>query len=270
MADTPVIKAEGLSFKYNESDEGIKDISFEVMQGEAVLITGNSGSGKSTLLKCLNKLIPTITEGELQGKLYINGENYSKVKMYDLDKKVGSVFQNPRSQFFTENSTAELVFPMENYGMPKEKMKQKLEGLKKEFNLSEMMGRNLYTLSSGERQLLALASSLTMDQKILIFDEPSANLDYGNAMRLGKLIERLKAGGYTIFVADHRFFYLNGHIDKVLFMEQGEMTVYESEEEFKKSGYDTRSFDIFSLELPFNGIEDKKKGCCSRASRHFI
>lgn len=255
MADTPVIKAEGLSFKYNESEEGIFDISFEVMKGEAVLITGNSGCGKSTLLKCLNKLIPTITEGELQGKLYINGEDYAKVKMYDLNKEVGSVFQNPRSQFFTENSTAELVFPMENYGMSKEKMRQKLGALKEEFGLLKVIGRDIFTLSSGERQLLALASSLTMDQKILIFDEPSANLDYGNATRLGILIDKLKTQGYTIIVADHRFYYLNGYIDKVLFMEQGRMIVFESEDEFKKSGYDTRSFDLFSLGLPFNNAK---------------
>ncbi len=255
MAETPVIKAEGLTFKYNDSNEGITDISFEIMKGEAVLITGNSGSGKSTLLKCLNKLIPTITEGELRGKLYINGRDYTKVKMHDLNKEVGSVFQNPRSQFFTENSTAELVFPMENYGMTKEKMRQKLNGLKQQFDLKKVMGRDIFTLSSGERQLLALASSLTMDQKVLIFDEPSANLDYGNAIRLGKFINKLKRSGYTVIIADHRFFFLNGFIDKVLFMEQGKMTVFESEEEFKNSAYDTRSFDIFSIELPFNNTK---------------
>jgi len=258
MAYTPVIKAEGLSFKYNESKEGIFDVNFEINQGEAVLITGNSGSGKSTLLKCLNKLIPTITEGELKGKLFINGEDYDKVKMYDLNKNIGSVFQNPRSQFFTENSTAELVFPMENYGTGKEEMGRKRDELKKDFNLGKVMGRDIFTLSSGERQMLALASSLTMNQKVLIFDEPSANLDYGNAMRLGRLIGKLKHKGYTIIVADHRFYYLNGIIDKVFFMEQGKLTSFASEEEFKRSGYDTRSFDIFSLNIPFAGVEESK------------
>ena len=259
MADTPVIKAENLSFKYVDSKEGIFDINFEIGHGETVLITGNSGSGKSTLLKCLNKLIPTITEGELKGKLYINGADYSSIKMYELNRQVGSVFQNPRSQFFTENSTAELVFPMENYGTKKEDMKQKLSDLKEEFKLDKLMGRDIFTLSSGERQMLALASSLTMDQSVLIFDEPSANLDYGNAMRLGRLINRLKKHGYTIIVADHRFYYLNGGIDRVLFMEQGRMTVFDSEEAFKRSGYDTRSFDIFSLDIPFFVKENCEK-----------
>ncbi len=252
MADTPVIKADKLSFKYEDSEEGIFDISFEIGRSEVVLITGNSGSGKSTLLKCLNKLIPTIVEGELKGKLFINGEDYEKVKMYNLNKQIGCVFQNPRSQFFTENSTAELVFPMENYGIPKHEMEHKLSKLKEEFRLEKLMGRDIFTLSSGERQMLALASSVTMDQKVLIFDEPSANLDYGNAMRLGILIRKLKEKGYTILVADHRFYYLNGIIDKVLFMENGRMKVFDREDEFKKSGYDTRSFDIFSLNIPFS------------------
>ena len=89
-----------------------------------------------------------------------------------------------------------------------------------------------------------------MKQKILLFDEPSANLDYGNAMLLGQIIQRMKNNGYTIIVADHRFFYLNGIINRVLFMDHGKLKLYESEEEFKKCPYDTRSFDIFTLDIP--------------------
>ena len=246
-----VIRAKNLSFNYEESTEGISDINFSIEPGKVVLLTGNSGSGKSTLLKCLNGLIPAVTEGELSGSLSIAGKEYSSVKMHQLNKVIGSVFQNPRSQFFTDNTTAELVFPMENYGYTKDQMVQRLKELEKEFGLEGLLDRNIYTLSSGERQMIALASATALKQKVLLFDEPSANLDYGNAMKLGRIIRKLKSEGMSVIVADHRFYYLNGSIDKVLFMDHGKLKVCESEEEFKEGKYDTRSFDIFSIDMPF-------------------
>ncbi|MCR4768580.1 MAG: ATP-binding cassette domain-containing protein, partial [Saccharofermentans sp.] len=122
-----------------------------------------------------------------------------------------------------------------------------------------IMDRDIYSLSSGERQLIAIASSVTMHQKVLLFDEPSANLDYGNSMRLGSIISGLKKEGYTVLVADHRFFYLNGRIDKVLFMEDGKLRVFDSEEAFKNSGYNVRSFDLFSIDIPFRPSPDSSE-----------
>jgi len=255
-----MIHSDHLTFTYKDSKEGIYDVNFTVKPGELVLLTGDSGCGKSTLLKCLNGLIPETVEGDMSGDLYLEEERYSGMKMTDLNKKIGSVFQNPRSQFFTDNTTAELVFPMENYGFSKERMEETLQKLSKEFQLDGLLNRDVFSLSSGERQMIALASSVTMQQKVLLFDEPSANLDYGNAIRLGKIIQKLKNRGYSIIVADHRFYYLNGIIDKVLFMENGKMSVYDGEESFQKSGYNTRSFDIFSLTIPFvfEGKEEEK------------
>lgn len=244
-----VITVNNLNFNYQESEEGISDINFSIKAGEVVLLTGNSGCGKSTLLKCLNGLIPTVTEGVMSGDMNIEGNDYSDLKMHQLNKIIGSVFQNPRSQFFTENTTAELVFPMENYGYDKVEMEKRLDELETTFGIQNIMDRNIHTLSSGERQMIALASAVTMKQKILLFDEPSANLDYGNAMRLGRIINKMKTKGYTVIVADHRFFYLNGMIDRVLFMDNGKLNHYDSEEEFKAGNYDTRSFDIFSINI---------------------
>jgi energy-coupling factor transport system ATP-binding protein len=258
-----IMKADCLSFEYKDSSEGIHDINFEISKGEVILLTGNSGCGKSTLLKCLNGLIPAITEGNLKGELFINDKNYKDLKMHELNSEIGSVFQNPRSQFFTDNTTSELVFPMENYGYSKAQMQQKLSELVKTFGLEKLIDKNIFLLSSGERQMVALASSLTMDQQVVLFDEPSANLDYGNATKLGQIISWLKERGITVIVADHRFYYLNGIIDRVFFMDKGKLHIYDSEAAFKKSGYDTRSFDIFSLEVPFvEKIADSKKSVC--------
>lgn len=260
-----MIRATALSFEYKDSSEGIHDIDFEISKGEVILLTGNSGCGKSTLLRCLNGLIPAITEGNLQGELFINEKNYKDLKMHELNKEIGSVFQNPRSQFFTDNTTSELVFPMENYGYSKAMMQQKLSDLVRTFGLEKLMDKNIFLLSSGERQMVALASALTMDQQVVLFDEPSANLDYGNAMKLGQIIRWLKERGISVIVADHRFYYLNGIIDRVFFMEKGRLHIYVDEVTFKKSGYDTRSFDIFSLDVPFvqKFAESEKSVCAS-------
>ena len=259
-----MIRADALSFEYKDSSEGIHDIDFEINKGEVILLTGNSGCGKSTLLRCLNGLIPAITEGNLQGELFINEKNYKDLKMHELNKEIGSVFQNPRSQFFTDNTTSELVFPMENYGYSKAMMQQKLSDLVRTFGLEKLMDKNIFLLSSGERQMVALASALTMDQQVVLFDEPSANLDYGNAMKLGQIIRWLKERGISVIVADHRFYYLNGIIDRVFFMEKGRLHIYVDEVAFKKSGYDTRSFDIFSLDVPFvQKLAESEKSVCA-------
>ena len=245
-----MIRAEKLTFNYEESNDGIKDIDFSVKSSEIILLAGDSGSGKSTLLKCLNGLIPETVEGSLEGNLYFGDKKYSELKMFELNEKIGSVFQNPRSQFFTTNSTAELVFPMENYGYTKKLMDERLESLTEKFGLNPLLNRNIFEISSGERQLLALASAMALNQKAVIFDEPSANLDYGNAMKLGKIISGMKKTGITVIVADHRFYYLKGLIDRVFLIEDGRLSQFDSEEEFKKSKYDTRSFDLFALDLP--------------------
>ena len=245
-----MIRAEKLTFNYEQSDDGIKDIDFSVKDSEVILLAGDSGSGKSTLLKCLNGLIPETVEGNLEGNLYFEDKKYSELRMFELNEKIGSVFQNPRSQFFTTNSTAELVFPMENYGYTKKLMDERLEVLTEKFGLHSLLNRNIFEISSGERQLLALASAMALNQKVVIFDEPSANLDYGNAMKLGKIISGMKKSGITVIVADHRFYYLKGLIDRVFLIEDGRLNQFDSEEEFKKSKYDTRSFDLFALDLP--------------------
>lgn len=243
------ISSRNLSFKYETSPDGLNDINFDIKQGEMILLTGDSGSGKSTLMRCFNGLIPEITDGELSGDLFFEGEKYKDLKMYQLNKKIGSVFQNPRSQFFTTNTTAELVFPMENYEYSKEEMDSQLEKSVERFDIKDLLNRNIFELSSGERQMIALVSALIMNQSVVLFDEPSANLDYGNTIKLGRIIEKMKKQGITVIVADHRFYYLNGIVDRVFLMDKGHLSIYDSEESFKSGSYDTRSFDLFSLDI---------------------
>ena len=229
-----VMEARNLTFAYEgEHTPVLKDVNFSIAEGSIVFISGLSGSGKSTLLNVINGLIPEVIDGKLSGELFIGGK--SKVTMTERSMLIGNVFQNPRSQFFTTNTTAELVFAMENFGVSKPEMERRLKALVKKYKLEYLLDRDIYELSSGERQMLALMSALIMNPRIVIFDEPSANLDYGNAMRLRRQIEELKSEGITVLVADHRCFYLRGLIDKVLLLNDNTVTEYESEEAYFSS-----------------------------------
>lgn len=249
--DKVILEAKNINYSYPDNKEqGIYNIHFQIHSGEVILLTGASGSGKSTLLKCLNGLIPHLLEGELQGELLIHNSNTKTLRMASINEKIGSVFQNPRSQFFTDNALSEMVFAMENYGLPREEMQVRVDTLSEEFGLSKILGRNIFELSSGERQLLALASAKTLNQNIMLLDEPSANLDYGNSMLLSKIIAKMKANGVCVIVADHRFFYLKGLLDRVFLMDKGQLEIFDSEQDFCNSSYAGRGFSIFDTPLP--------------------
>ncbi len=241
------IEAKGLGFAYEGSRESsLSSMNFSISKGELIFVSGKSGCGKSTLLKCLNGLIPHMEEGVLEGELCIAGEYTRETSISELSRHIGTVFQNPRSQFFTSNATAELVFAMENHGFEKATMDERLAELCEEFGIGALLGRDIYELSSGERQLLALACATGLHQRILLFDEPSANLDYANTMRLARILKKLKAAGFSIVVADHRCYYLKELVDRVFLLEAGKLQIFESFDAYLASPYEKRLLDLFA------------------------
>lgn len=256
-----IVRAKNLNFQYpNSQEKSLIGINFEIHRGEVILLTGNSGSGKSTLLKCINGIIPHLIEGKLTGEIKLNEKSIPHSTMCDLNQIEASVFQNPRSQFFTTNTTAELVFPMENYGYTKEEMESVISRLTQEYPLEQLLNRDIYELSSGERQLLALASAQVLSPQLLLFDEPSANLDYHHTIALAKVIKRLQQKGITVIIADHRFYYLKGLINRIFLMENGRLIIFSSENEFINSSYDTRNFNLFEANIPFQP-ENTNRNC---------
>ena len=188
-----MIKFENVSFTYEDSDKkALEDISFEINKGELVLITGASGSGKSTIYKCINGLIPHIYDGEFLGNIFIDDKNTKDCENYELCKIIGSVSQNPRGQFFTDNTTSELAFTLENLGYEVKEIVEKIKNISNFFGISNILNKNVLEISGGEKQKISIACVSILDAKTLIFDEPSANLDYLGIELLKEIFLKLK------------------------------------------------------------------------------
>lgn len=253
-----IVAFNNVNFRYEgEKNHAFKNVNFQLKEKEIVFLTGLSGSGKSTLLNLLNGIIPEVIEGEIQGGILINGKN--NMRTHERGLFLGNVFQNSRGQFFTTDTTAEMVFAMENYGIEKPEMERRLKEMVGKYNIAHLMHKNPFRISSGQRQLLALLSVLIMNPQVVIFDEPSANLDYGNAMRLKKQIQKLKEEGKTVLIADHRCFYLKGIIDRVLLLKDKEIHCFSSEKDFMESDFAKRSFDLFNMECEGESQSFKKE-----------
>lgn len=246
-----MIKFENVSFTYEDSDKkALEDISFEINKGELVLITGASGSGKSTIYKCINGLIPHIYDGELLGNIFIDDKNTKDCENYELCKIIGSVSQNPRGQFFTDNTTSELAFTLENLGYEVKEIVKKIENISNFFDISNILNKNVLEISGGEKQKISIACVSILDAKTLIFDEPSANLDYLGIELLKEIFLKLKKSGYTIVVVEHRIFYLKEIFDRLIHINKGKLIVnLDRKDALNYSAEDLRSLNPFDREL---------------------
>lgn len=231
-----MIELKNISFRY-QSDTvsgGIQNVSLAVPDGQTVVFCGESGCGKTTLTRLINGLIPHYFEGKLTGSVIIDGCNVSKQPLYDTAKLVGSVFQNPRSQFFNVDTTSELSFGYENLGMPKEEIQRRLSRTVSAFKIENLLDRNIFDLSGGEKQKIACGGAFMMDPRVFVLDEPSSNLDSDSIADLRTIIGWLKSLGKTVILSEHRLYYLRGIADRYIYVKDGRITGDYTAEEFER------------------------------------
>lgn len=213
-----------LNFCYEgENQSALQDVKGTVPSGKCIVLCGDSGCGKTTLLRSMNHLIPTFYEGSLKGYCRMKGQDINALSIGETGKLAASVFQDPRSHFFTVNSSTEVAFGLENHGVTQEKMKRRVEKAFAVFHLEKLKDRNVYELSSGERQLVSILAAWAMDTEILLLDEPTANLDFAAINQLREVLLSLKQQGKTLVISEHRLHYLTDIADEYWVMAQGEI-----------------------------------------------
>ena len=224
-----MVRLNDLSYRYKDNAAPtIQNMSFFIKKGEVVVLTGRSGCGKSTLFRCINGLCPHFFEGEKKGNIYLNGKESTPLRICDISRLVASVFQNPESQFFTADVLSDLVYACENYGVPKGEIEMRLNRIASMLSLSPLIGKKISELSGGEKQKVAIASTLMLNADVLLLDEPSSNLDYQSIALLKATLAELKSKGYTIIVIEHRLYYLADVCDRLIVFECGKMSrIYE-------------------------------------------
>ncbi|MDB1805181.1 ABC transporter ATP-binding protein [Eggerthella lenta] len=232
---------ERAGFTYAGAREpALADVSLSVPAGQCVVLTGGSGCGKTTLTRLANGLIPVSYDGELTGSVRIAGKDAGSWEMDALCRRVGSVFQNPRSQFFNLDTTSEVAFGCENLGLSRAEMHRRVDGAFSLLGIEHLRDRDLRALSGGQRQMVAIASVCAMGPDVLVLDEPTASLDVGAMLQLAGAVARLKAAGKTVLVAEHRLWWLAGIADRVVVMRGGRVVCDADAAAFARIGEDER------------------------------
>ena len=278
------------TFQYDAQAEAtLKDISFDIVKGEKVLILGPSGSGKSTLAQCLNGIIPNIHKGQAQGQVRIAGQNIFKQSIYDKSQLVSTVLQDPDGQFIGLTVAEDLAFALENDCANQSKMKDKVALWAERLDLTSLLNHRPQDLSGGQKQRVSLAGVLIDESPILLFDEPLANLDPKSGQETIDLIDKIhKEVGATTIIIEHRLEdVLYRPVDRILLVNDGTLLFNGSPDELLSStlllengireplyvtvlrqlGFDTRSaqnlsqldaLDLSGLALPDRVLKDKK------------
>ena len=220
-----------LSVFYDENHV-VRAINLNVSAGECVVLTGESGSGKSTILSAINGLGTRYDNARIEGTIALDGDELTQKPIYEIAMLVSSVFQNPKTHFFNVDTTQELLFFLENTGVSKKDMQERLQELLSLFPIAHLLNRNIFELSGGEKQILCLASSYIAGCKLILLDEPTSNLDHTYIEILANMLRRLKEQGITLLIAEHRLYYLREILDRLIHIEKGEIKHCYTQSEF--------------------------------------
>ena len=219
----PIIETKNLTYTYPIGTKpAFEDVTINVEKGEFIVLTGPSGCGKTTLCRCFNGLIPHFYSGKLEGEIAVSDLRVVEHQIHELAQHVGMVFQNPENQLFALSVEKDVAFGLENLGMSRKEMRERVDWALKTTGIFELKDRAPYELSGGQQQRVAIASVLAMQPKIIIFDEPTSFLDPMGAQKIFEVINRLnKEIGITIILVEHRLDLTSKYANRVIIMDKG-------------------------------------------------
>ena len=215
-----------VSFKYElQEEKTIKNLDLYVKQGEFVGIIGKNGSGKTTLCNIIRGIIPDFVQGTITGSISIDNKNINDIERGEMSELVGFVFQNPFSQISGIKKTVfeEIAYGLENLGVPREEIRQRVTDVIKLLKIEDLQDKNPNELSGGQSQRVAIASIIVMNPKVLIFDEPTSQLDPLGTEEIFDILKLLKSQNKTIILVEHKIDLIAEYADRVVVMDDGEI-----------------------------------------------
>lgn len=224
-----IISLKNISYKYPlEENETIKNVSLDIEKGKVYGLIGPNESGKTSLCNIIRGFIPELYRGELKGEIIIRGKKINEYSMGELSSIIGYSFQNPFTQISGVKDTVyeEIAYGMENIGVKREKMIEKVDELVKLFHLEKLVDKNPYELSGGQKQRVALASMLALDPEIIIMDEPTSQLDPKSTEDIFEIINFMKSKGKTIILVEHKIDLIASYCDYIYLMNNGAIAMH--------------------------------------------
>lgn len=234
-----VIEFRKVSFSYRtpagtgHAPVGVSGVDMLVEPGKCVLVCGASGCGKTTVTRLANGLAPSFFPGDMSGRVLVDGRDVDSMESWEVAERVGSVFQNPRTQFFNVDSTGEVAFALESLSWPEERLRSRVRETIEELDLCELADRNIFSLSGGEKQRIAYASVWAPHPGSLVLDEPTSNLDADAIADLRRYLLDAKGKGTAVLVAEHRLWWLMDVVDEIVAMEGGRIVRRMDVDEFR-------------------------------------
>ena len=221
-----MIELKNISFKYELQEENtIKDLNLHVREGEFIGVIGKNGAGKTTLCNIIRGIIPDFIQGEISGDIIIDSKNINDIERGEMAELVGFVFQNPFSQISGIKKTVfeEIAYGLENLGVEREEMKRRVKDVIELLKIEDLQDKNPLELSGGQSQRVAIASIIVMNPKILIFDEPTSQLDPLGTEEIFDILKLLKSQNKTIILVEHKIDLIAEYADRVDVMDEGEI-----------------------------------------------
>lgn len=260
------IVAENFKYKYPLTKElALKDISFEVEQGEFIGIIGKNGAGKSTLCQALIGLVPQFYKGACGGKILVDGLDTRKTKIAEMASKVGLVFQNPFTQVSGSKLTVyeEVGFGLENNGVTRDEMIKRIDYALKLLDIYQYKDKNPFELSGGQMQRMAIASIIAMNPEVIVLDEPTSQLDPQGSEEVFKAVQTLSRNGMTVIMVEHKVEKIAKYSDRVMLLDKGEIIDFDtpqkvfSRDDIEERGVELPAFTKICRKL---GIKNESTG----------